>query len=68
MPCQSLTCPVVPVPRPSTKRPPDSSSRSRASVVSTIGERPKAYMIELPRRTCLVVAAIAASEMAAERS
>jgi len=47
-PCQSEIIRRVPLPSPRTKRPPESSSRSRASAASTSGLRPTPYMIPEP--------------------
>ena len=48
-------------PRPSTMRPPDSSSRSSAALACRSGVRVKAFAIAVPMRTREVFAAIAAS-------
>lgn len=65
--CQSLIIRFVPLPRPSTTRPSESSSRSRASVASTNGLRPMPYRIDEPSRQCCVRPAIAAIEIDPER-
>ncbi len=48
MPHQSVFMRRVPLPRPSTMRPPESSSRSMAAVAWTRGERVKALAMPLP--------------------
>jgi hypothetical protein len=53
--------------RPSTKRPWESSSRSRASAASISGLRPTPYMIPEPRTQADVRGASAASVTVAER-
>ena len=47
-PSQSVRMRRVPVPRPSTKRPPDISSRSSAVTAVSSGERPNAQAIAVP--------------------
>ena len=66
-PCQSATMRLVPLPRPSTNRPPESSCRSRASAASTTGVRPTAYMIPDPSVQRAVRCASAASVIDADR-
>ena len=51
----------VPVPRPSTKRPPDISSRSSAVTAVSSGERPKAQAIAVPSSIRSVSSAAPAS-------
>ena len=51
----------VPVPRPSTNRPPDISSRSSAVTAVSSGERPNAHAIAVPSSIRSVTAAAAAS-------
>jgi len=48
-------------PRPSTMRPPESSSRSIAALACSSGERVNAFAIAVPMRTRLVASAIAPS-------
>ncbi|SKR61460.1 Uncharacterised protein [Mycobacteroides abscessus subsp. abscessus] len=66
-PCQSLIMRWVPLPMPSTSRPLESSSRSRASVARTRGLRPTPYRMEDPIRQFCVRFASAAMEIDPER-
>ena len=60
-PSQSVRMRRVPVPSPSTKRPPDISSRSSAVTAVSRGERPNAQAIAVPSSMRSVSTAAAAS-------
>ena len=52
---------LVPLPSPSTMRPPESSSRSSAALPCSRGERVNALAIAVPKRMRCVASAIAPS-------
>ncbi len=61
MPVAVYSCGVCPAPRPSSKRPPDSTSIEATSHASCTGLRMSLLSTSVPRRMVVVALAMAAS-------